>query len=298
MVKPSANEREAPYIERAIEMTRQAYGLDDIEYIDYAQQTTGEEGDDNEVVDPEVVLAELRNDTETIPNARLLDPNVLSDTFTARQQIRNVYGFPDKLDVDRYTIDGTTRDYVEATIAVGPWAGTLVDTAGLRDSHEPIERAGVERSVAQLQGADVVLWVEAADEPDAGAPTDVSGEVLRIESKRDRGTRRVDWIGVSTPPQAEAHGVSDVREALARWFRSGADSAWIGLSRHRDRAAEAAVALADARTRLVDDTVLELAAVALAEAQGRLGEITGRGTAGPIGAEVLDRIFARFCIGK
>lgn len=111
VVNPSANEREAPYIERAIEMTRQAYGLDEVEYINYASQTTG---DENEVVDPEVALAELRDDTETIPNARLLDPNVLADTFTARQQIRNWYGFPERLDVDRYTIDGETRDYVVA----------------------------------------------------------------------------------------------------------------------------------------------------------------------------------------
>ena len=111
VVKPSANEKEAPYIERAIEMTRQAYGLDEIEYVDYAQETTAEEGEE---VDPEVALAELRNDTETIPNARLLDPNVLAETFTALQQIRNWYGFPEKLDVDRYTVDGETRDYVVA----------------------------------------------------------------------------------------------------------------------------------------------------------------------------------------
>jgi hypothetical protein len=108
VVRPSADQREAPYIERAIQSTRDAYNLSDIEYIDYAQETTGEE------VDPDVVLAELRNDTETIPNARLLDPNVLADTFTARQQIRNVYGFPEKLDIDRYTVDGETRDYVVA----------------------------------------------------------------------------------------------------------------------------------------------------------------------------------------
>jgi uncharacterized protein len=107
VVRPSADQREAPYIERAIDMTRQAYDLDDIEYVNYASQTTDE-------VDPEAVLAELRNDTETIPNARLLDPNVLADTFTARQQIRNVYGFPEKLDIDRYTIDGETQDYVVA----------------------------------------------------------------------------------------------------------------------------------------------------------------------------------------
>jgi uncharacterized membrane protein (UPF0182 family) len=107
VVKPSANEKEAPYIKRAIASTRDAYGLSDISYVDYAQDT----GDE---VDTEAALAELRNDTETIPNARLLDPNVLSDTFTARQQIRNVYGFPEKLDIDRYTIDGETRDYVVA----------------------------------------------------------------------------------------------------------------------------------------------------------------------------------------
>ncbi|WP_204331534.1 UPF0182 family membrane protein [Geodermatophilus sabuli] len=108
VVRPSANEREADYIERAIESTREAYGLSDVEYVDYAQQSTGDE------VDTDAVLAELRNDSETIPNARLLDPNVLADTFTARQQIRNVYGFPEKLDIDRYTIDGETRDYVVA----------------------------------------------------------------------------------------------------------------------------------------------------------------------------------------
>jgi uncharacterized protein len=110
VVRPSADQREAPFIERAIESTRQAYGLvedEDVTYIDYAQETEDE-------VDPEAVLNELRNDTETIPNARLLDPNVLSDTFTARQQIRNVYGFPEKLDIDRYEIDGELQDYVVA----------------------------------------------------------------------------------------------------------------------------------------------------------------------------------------
>ncbi|MGY2004732.1 UPF0182 family membrane protein [Blastococcus sp. SYSU DS1024] len=120
VVNPSANEKEAPYIERAIQSTREAYGLDDIDYVQYAQETTGNE------VDPDVALAELRNDTETIPNARLLDPNVLTDTFTARQQIRNVYGFPEKLDIDRYTIDGETGDYVVAV--------RELDSAGLSEN--------------------------------------------------------------------------------------------------------------------------------------------------------------------
>ncbi|PRY51777.1 hypothetical protein LY71_101149 [Geodermatophilus tzadiensis] len=110
VVRPSANEREAAYIERAIASTRAAYGLtdDDVEYVDFAQEATGDD------VDTDAALAQLRDDDATIPNARLLDPNVLADTFTARQQIRNVYGFPERLDIDRYTIDGETQDYVVA----------------------------------------------------------------------------------------------------------------------------------------------------------------------------------------
>src|SRR3954466_3303648 len=108
VVKPSANEKEAPYIERAIKATLQAYNLSNIDYVEYAQSANSDS------VDTAAALQALRDDTQTIPNARLLDPNVLSDTFTARQQIRNVYGFPEKLDIDRYTVEGVTRDYVVA----------------------------------------------------------------------------------------------------------------------------------------------------------------------------------------
>ncbi|MGZ4537734.1 MAG: UPF0182 family membrane protein [Blastococcus sp.] len=122
VVKPSADQKEAPYIKRAISSTLDAYGLSNIEYVDYAQQATGT------TVDTKAALAALRNDTQTIPNARLLDPNVLSDTFTARQQIRNVYGFNKKLDIDRYTIDGKTRDYVVAA--------RELNSAGLSDNQD------------------------------------------------------------------------------------------------------------------------------------------------------------------
>ncbi len=108
VVRPSADQKEQEYIQRAIGSTLDAYNLSEVEYVNYATESSGSEAD------TQAALAELRNDTETIPNARLLDPNVLAPTFTARQQIRNVYGFPEKLDIDRYTIDGVTQDYVVA----------------------------------------------------------------------------------------------------------------------------------------------------------------------------------------
>ena len=57
---------------------------------------------------------DIISDQDTLPNARLLDPNVLSPTFTQQQQLRNFYGFPDQLAMDRYTVNGTTQDYVVA----------------------------------------------------------------------------------------------------------------------------------------------------------------------------------------
>lgn len=106
VVDPSAITREAPFIERNIAATRDAYaiGKNNVEYVNYDKDTAG--------VDPST-LAE--DEPGTVKNARLLDPNLLSDTFTQREQLRNFYGFAKQLSVDRYTDDsGTTRDYIVA----------------------------------------------------------------------------------------------------------------------------------------------------------------------------------------
>jgi tRNA modification GTPase len=99
-------------------------------------------------------------------------------------------------------------------------------------------------------------------------------------------------------PGVATEGLDAVREALLAWFRGGADQAWIGLARHRERACEALAVLEEAREHLRHDERLELAAFALGVAESRLGEITGRSALGPVGEEVLASIFARFCIGK
>ncbi|HEY0485574.1 MAG TPA: UPF0182 family protein [Mycobacteriales bacterium] len=98
-VKPNAKSAEAPYIKRNIDGTRGAYGLGGIDRQVYAARTTA-------------TSAQLRADTGTIPNARLLDPTILPDTFTQTQQVRSFYNFNRKLDIDRYTVDGQTQDYV------------------------------------------------------------------------------------------------------------------------------------------------------------------------------------------
>ncbi len=101
VVAPNANVREAMSIERNIEATRQAFGLTDVNYVPYSGTS-------------QATPAEVAADTATIPNIRLLDPAKIAETFTQFQQRRNFYGFPETLDIDRYTVNGETQDYIVA----------------------------------------------------------------------------------------------------------------------------------------------------------------------------------------
>ncbi|WP_188116842.1 UPF0182 family membrane protein [Salinispora oceanensis] len=98
-VKPSARDKEARYIERSIEATRAAFSLGEAEATRYAASN----------LQPPASLA---TDTAVVPNARLLDPQLVSETYTQLQQVRGFYDFGPKLDIDRYTVDGETQDYV------------------------------------------------------------------------------------------------------------------------------------------------------------------------------------------
>ena len=100
-VRPNEVEREAKYITRNIEATRAAYGIDGVVVDQYAATKTS-------------TAAEIRADKGTVPNARLLDPNLLGPAFRREQQIRNYFDFADSLDIDRYTVDGQTKDYIVA----------------------------------------------------------------------------------------------------------------------------------------------------------------------------------------
>ena len=188
-------------------------------------------------------------------------------------------------------VPGTTRDYVEAEMVLGSQEVVLVDTAGLREGADVVEEAGIARSRDQIDGADLVVWIEAADSGPAEVP---AVDLLRLENKRDLGCRRPAWTGsVGT-----TGGVKELRAALQTWARSRVEQPWIGLARHRDRVADSREALDDAAAVLDQAGPLEIAAFQLGVAEQRLTEVTGRGTLGPIGEQVLADIFSRFCIGK
>jgi len=106
-VNPSLRDKEAAYIQRSIEATRAAYGLTDTKVTSHPASN----------LTPPAALA---TDTSIVPNIRLLDPAQVSDTYTQLQQVRGFYDFGEKLDIDRYTINGRTQDYVVGVRELDP----------------------------------------------------------------------------------------------------------------------------------------------------------------------------------
>lgn len=100
-VRPNEADKESEYISRNIEATQDAYNISDVQSDRYEATT-------------QVTAGQLAQDADTVPGIRLLDPNVASPTFQQLQQVRGFYTFQNPLDVDRYTVDGVTRDMVVA----------------------------------------------------------------------------------------------------------------------------------------------------------------------------------------
>lgn len=99
-VQPNEQAKEAPYVQKNLKATREAYGIDDTKVSEYAGKSATAD------------KTRLRDQVDDTASIRIVDPNVVSPTFQQLQQIRNYYGFPTNLDVDRYAKDGKDQDTV------------------------------------------------------------------------------------------------------------------------------------------------------------------------------------------
>jgi uncharacterized membrane protein (UPF0182 family) len=180
-VRPSELVREQEFIQRNIEATRAAYGLDEATFQDYSG--TGAPTADT-----------LKEDAGTLNNIRLLDPAVVSPTFRQLQQIRSFYAFPDALDVDRYPLDDGLRGAIIAVREVN------LDGVGERNwanDHAVFTHGfGVVAAYDNTAGADGRPSFIASDVP-------VTGE-LEVEQPRIYfGEQSPDYSIVGAPEGSE-----------------------------------------------------------------------------------------------
>ena len=183
-------------------------------------------------------------------------------------------------------IPGTTRDHIEVPLALGGIPILLTDTAGLRDSEELVERIGVERSHALIEGAGIVLWLGEPDEAPAHA------RLILVHSKCDLPERAVAPPGSLSVSSLTGDGIAPLLEHVGQVAVSllpGEDA--LALNRRQaGHLEEARCALA----RSAGESDIVTVAEELRLARGAFDRLTGRAGV----EDVLDALFSRFCLGK
>ncbi|MBE2215418.1 MAG: tRNA uridine-5-carboxymethylaminomethyl(34) synthesis GTPase MnmE [Opitutaceae bacterium] len=204
---------------------------------------------------------------------------------------------------------GTTRDFLEEPVLLGPHRIRVFDTAGLREAGGAVERAGVERSLERAEEADLVVLVVDATAPCPTLPQLVRDRlathaaVLAV-NKCDLPERHFEWPFTATLARVEVSaqtgaGLDELRRVLIeradRITGTGSDEEHVAVNaRHAVALAEAEECLRRADRLLAEEHPLELVGSEMRLAVGALGAIVGR-----IDHEaILDRLFASFCIGK
>jgi len=194
---------------------------------------------------------------------------------------------------------GTTRDLIEATGQVRGLPLRLIDTAGQRDSNDPVEQEGTRRARALLPQARLLLHVVAAHEPYPGAKLELPPDVPRllVANKSDLGRHP------SLPPEAlficalTGEGLEALETKIEAALCGGnrETETALAINARQEAALQRAVAaLAQTRANLAAGAGLEIVSIDLREALETLAEVIGQTTT----EEILTRLFQNFCIGK
>jgi tRNA modification GTPase len=207
-------------------------------------------------------------------------------------------------------IPGTTRDTIEETANIRGLPVVFIDTAGLRESRDEIEREGVRRSRESLQHAELILHVLDASQP--MTPADAQHLAEFAAKKRILIRNKVDLpveldlssAGCAPMPTVAdvccltGAGIEELKDAIKNLVWAGeiqAEMLQVAINaRHQDALNRARAAARLAADALAAGATLELVAMDLRIAANAVGEIVGKTTT----EDLLDSIFSTFCIGK
>lgn len=203
---------------------------------------------------------------------------------------------------------GTTRDFIEDRIHIGPYTLRVIDTAGLRQASSSLEEEGIRRSREQLRRSEICLFVLDTTAPLPQLPPTLLDElqnhrVIIVENKSDLPDSRylADIFPEAVHSRISAKqgdGIEELKEIIADILNgdifAGADNDVLISARHAEALEQAKTALAEAVRKLKHNEAAELAAADLRDAREALSHISGK-----IDNEaMLDHLFSTFCIGK
>jgi tRNA modification GTPase len=203
---------------------------------------------------------------------------------------------------------GTTRDVIEVQLDLDGYPVTVIDTAGIRETEDPVEQEGVRRAKVRAAEADLVLWVSDAQHDDAARQS--AAPMWRVRNKVDLDAPAPGVTDAKAPAEGVARGRGDTGFAIsasrgdgiaelmaalvgfAEDYFGSADGALIARTRQRKLLEQTAAALRRCLTAI--GVGEELAAEDLRAAAYSLGRLLGRVDV----EDILDVIFREFCIGK
>ncbi len=209
-------------------------------------------------------------------------------------------------------IPGTTRDVIEEIVNIGGFPFVIRDTAGIRHTEDAVEKLGVELAIAQMEDADLVLCVIDGSRPLAVEDTDLLEQVkgkraVAVANKVDLGVKITEaelrgWlpdapivrISAQTGEGLEELEQTVVAAVVQEGIDLAGDSLVVSRARHKQALKEALASLEAAKGTLAQGLPMDLVAIDIRGACESLGEVTGD----TVRDEVIDRIFADFCIGK
>lgn len=207
-------------------------------------------------------------------------------------------------------IAGTTRDVLKEHIHIDGMPLHIIDTAGLRDAPDAVERIGVERAWDEIQQADRILLMVDASETQATEPEVIwpdfihklpeNAKISVVRNKIDQTGEQPGFVDGEIPvlrlSAQNRSGIDELRQHLKQLmgFEGQHESGFIARKRHLDALHQAEFALDNGLAQLLGAAAGELLAEDLRAAQNTLNEITGEFSPD----DLLGRIFSSFCIGK
>ncbi len=196
-------------------------------------------------------------------------------------------------------IPGTTRDYLQEPLILGGYMFNLIDTAGIRDSHDLVEQQGVQRSKKKIEEADIVLNVIdlSSNGKESHEFGELKGKVLDVYNKVDVSkSHPMGTLNVSAKTGQNMKELEErIIERASRLVKPETTSEiFITNQRHRDCLLKSCEYLVNAKNLVFQGAGNELISFEIREAMGALGEIIGKTT----NVDILNNIFTKFCIGK
>ena len=203
-------------------------------------------------------------------------------------------------------IEGTTRDKVEEYLQVGGITLKLIDTAGIRNTENEVEKIGVDIALNEITAADLVLYIADTSEKPSSEDAEIIEKIkdkkmIMVLNKSDIGKNGEEYLKLAKCKNVSisaktGEGIDDLKNVIVEMFKNTGieNSVTVTNLRHTEAILRAKNLVEHAYKEYKSGMPVDFAAVDIQSAVESLGEITGM----TVSEEIVDKIFKEFCVGK